>query len=139
MSDKITENNNSLPGKRPDWLRVRYRPGKDFTEVESILEELHLHTVCEEAACPNKGECFNRRTATFMILGRVCTRNCRFCNVTGGAPDPVDPDEPANLARAVKKLGLRHVVITSVARDDLDDGGVRSFRGCYPGDKENLR
>ncbi|MBI9103168.1 MAG: lipoyl synthase [Spirochaetales bacterium] len=113
--------------KRPDWLKVRYRPGQDFKEVEEILTALHLHTVCEEAACPNKGECFNRKTATFMILGRVCTRNCRFCNVSDGSPDLVDPEEPAHIAEAVKRLGLRHVVITSVTRDDLEDGGAGHF------------
>ena len=113
--------------KRPPWLKVRYKAGYDFTRVENLLEELNLHTVCEEAACPNKGECFNRRTATFMILGRVCTRSCTFCNVSGGTPDPIDSAEPANIARAVRELGLRHVVITSVTRDDLADGGSTHF------------
>ena len=113
--------------KRPDWLKVRYRAGYDFTKVENLLAELKLNTVCEEAACPNKGECFNRKTATFMVLGRVCTRSCTFCNVADGSPDTIDPSEPQNIARAVRELGLRHVVITSVTRDDLTDGGSAHF------------
>ena len=113
--------------KRPDWLKIRYKAGYDFTEVENLLEKLNLNTVCEEAACPNKGECFNRKTATFMILGRVCTRSCTFCNVTGGKPDLIDPLEPAHIAEAVKELQLKHVVITSVTRDDLPDGGAGHF------------
>ena len=113
--------------KRPDWLRVRYKAGYDFNKVEELLERLNLHTVCEEAACPNKGECFNRKTATFMILGSVCTRNCAFCNVSGGKPEEVMAAEPANIAEAVKELGLKHVVITSVTRDDLPDGGAAHF------------
>jgi len=113
--------------KRPDWLKVRYKAGYDFTKVENLLEELHLNTVCEEAACPNKGECFNRKTATFMVLGRVCTRSCTFCNVADGAPDLIDPAEPENISTAVRELGLRHVVITSVTRDDLSDGGSAHF------------
>lgn len=113
--------------ERPPWLKVRYKAGYDFTKVENLLAELHLNTVCEEAACPNKGECFNMKTATFMILGRVCTRSCTFCNVAGGSPDAVDPAEPANIATAVRELGLRHVVITSVTRDDMSDGGSAHF------------
>ncbi len=113
--------------KRPDWLKVRYKAGYDFTKVENLLEELHLNTVCEEAACPNKGECFNRKTATFMILGRVCTRSCTFCNVADGSPEAINPNEPANIAKAVRELGLRHVVITSVTRDDMTDGGSAHF------------
>ncbi len=112
---------------RPEWLKVKYKAGYDFTRVENLLDRLHLNTVCEEAACPNKGECFNRKTATFMILGRVCTRFCTFCNVTGGNPEVVDSEEPANIAQAVKELELKHVVITSVTRDDLPDGGAAHF------------
>ena len=113
--------------KRPEWLKVRYKAGYDFTEVENLLENLNLHTVCEEAACPNKGECFNRKTATFMILGRVCTRSCTFCNVSDGAPDEIAPHEPDNIAEAVSQLKLKHVVITSVTRDDMPDGGASHF------------
>ncbi len=112
---------------RPEWLKVRYRAGADFSFVENLLESLNLNTVCEEAACPNKGECFNRKTATFMILGKVCTRNCTFCNVSGGTPEDVLSSEPENIAQAVKELKLKHVVITSVTRDDLPDGGSDHF------------
>ena len=112
---------------RPDWLKVRYKAGYDFTQVENLLNELKLNTVCEEAACPNKGECFNRKTATFMILGKVCTRFCTFCNVSGGSPENINQDEPESIARAVKELKLKHVVITSVTRDDLPDGGAGHF------------
>ena len=126
-----------IPGKRPDWLKVRHRGGLDFTEVEELLDRLNLHTVCEEAACPNKGECFNRRTATFMILGRVCTRACTFCNVTGGKPDIVDPAEPGNISEAVKELRLKHVVITSVTRDDLPDGGASHFSDVIRSIRDN--
>ena len=112
---------------RPEWLKVRYRAGEDFTAVEKLIEDLHLNTVCDEAACPNRGECFNRKTATFMILGRVCTRNCKFCNVESGRPEVINPQEPENIAIAIKKLGLKHVVITSVTRDDLPDGGSKHF------------
>ncbi|MDC7227114.1 MAG: lipoyl synthase [Spirochaetales bacterium] len=112
---------------RPDWLKVRFKAGYDFTGVENLLERLKLNTVCEEAACPNKGECFNRKTATFMILGRVCTRSCTFCNVSGGKTETVNPFEPENIAQAVKELELKHVVITSVTRDDLSDGGAGHF------------
>ncbi|HAK46907.1 MAG TPA: lipoyl synthase, partial [Spirochaeta sp.] len=113
--------------KRPDWLKVRYKAGYDFTRVENLLEKLNLNTVCEEAACPNKGECFNRKTATFMILGRVCTRACTFCNISSGTPENINFDEPANIAQAVKELELKHVVITSVTRDDMPDGGAFHF------------
>ncbi len=116
-----------MSDRKPDWLKVRYRPGVEYQKVESLISSLNLNTVCEEAACPNKGECFNRKTATFMILGRVCTRSCTFCNVSDGCPENPDPEESGNIALAVKKLGLRHVVITSVTRDDLPDGGAGHF------------
>ena len=112
---------------KPEWLKIRHKAGFDSSRVENLLKELHLNTVCDEAACPNRGECFNRKTATFMILGRVCTRNCSFCNVTSGKPEQIDPDEPANIAKAATELGLRHIVITSVTRDDLPDGGSGHF------------
>ncbi len=112
---------------KPDWLRVRVPAKGSFSEVEKLLSQLSLHTVCEEASCPNMCECFSRKTATFMILGRVCTRNCTFCTVTKGSTEPVDKEEPYNVAQAVKQLGLKHVVITSVTRDDLADGGAGQF------------
>lgn len=112
---------------KPDWLKIRVRGSEHIAEVEEILKDLSLNTVCEEAACPNRMECFSRKTATFMILGKHCTRNCTFCNVEKSAPDIVDPEEPLHVARAVKKLGLRHVVITSVTRDDLPDGGAGHY------------
>lgn len=101
--------------------------GDEFHQVDAILKKLHLHTVCREAACPNIGVCYNDRTATFLILGDVCTRNCGFCNVKHGTPSPWDRSEPQRIAQAVKELGIAHVVITSVTRDDLPDGGAGAF------------
>jgi len=115
-----------MPARKPDWLKVRLAPEK-LTEVKAMLNRLSLHTVCEEAACPNITECFGRKTATFMILGRICTRNCTFCNVTKGTVEKVDSEEPIRVAQAVKELKLKHVVITSVTRDDLSDGGAGHF------------
>ena len=112
---------------RPDWLRVRFPTGPNYIELKNVMRGRSLHTVCEEAHCPNIGECWEHRTATFMILGRVCTRACRFCAVTTGLPVGVDGDEPDRVAQAVEELGLRHVVVTSVARDDLPDGGAGIF------------
>lgn len=113
--------------KKPDWLKVRVRNTKDVSRVKEMLTSLSLHTVCEEASCPNIMECFGKRTATFMILGRQCTRNCTFCTVSKERVDKVDPDEPKNIAEAVRFLNLKHVVITSVTRDDLSDGGAGHF------------
>lgn len=113
--------------KKPEWLKIKVKNTKEREEVFELLERLSLHTVCEEAACPNLMECYGRRTATFMILGRNCTRNCTFCNVTKAIPTPVDESEPEHVAEAVEKLGLKHVVITSVTRDDLPDGGSGHF------------
>jgi len=113
--------------RKPDWLRVRIPAGSGYNEVRGILEKYHLNTVCDEAICPNRGKCFHAGTATFMILGKNCTRNCRFCNVTGAEPEIVDPNEPVNVAFAVKELKLKYVVITSVTRDDLPDGGASHF------------
>ena len=125
--------------RKPEWLRVRYNQ-EAVAEVAQLLGELKLNTVCKEANCPNLGECYRKHTATFMILGSQCTRNCRFCNVTPGHPLPPDPDEPENVAAAAKKLGLRHVVLTCPTRDDLPDGGaeqfaktVRAIRAACPG------
>ena len=116
--------------KKPDWIRVRLGDSKRFHEIKEILREQQLHTVCEEATCPNIGECFGKGTATFMILGDLCTRRCPFCDVAHGKPLPPDADEPANLARTIAALKLKYVVITSVDRDDLRDGGAQHFKDC---------
>jgi lipoyl synthase len=113
--------------RKPEWLKIKVQGGAEKVAVEAILEQLSLHTVCAEANCPNLMECFNRRTATFMILGRFCTRNCTFCNVEKATPSQVDADEPLHVAEAVRELRLKHVVITSVTRDDLADGGAGQF------------
>ena len=112
--------------RKPEWLRVRYNR-EAVEEVAELMRDLKLNTVCKEANCPNLGECYRKHTATFMILGSICTRNCRFCNVATGRPLPPDPDEPDNVALAAKKLGLRHVVLTCSTRDDLADGGAEQF------------
>jgi lipoic acid synthetase len=117
--------------KKPDWIRVRAgSPTTRFYEIKQILREHKLHTVCEEASCPNIGECFGQGTATFMIMGDKCTRRCPFCDVGHGRPDPLDADEPVNLARTIAALKLKYVVITSVDRDDLRDGGAAHFVEC---------
>jgi lipoyl synthase len=117
--------------KKPDWIRVRAAlPSSRFYEIKQILREHNLHTVCEEASCPNIGECFGKGTATFMIMGDKCTRRCPFCDVGHGRPDPLDVDEPKNLARTIAALKLKYVVITSVDRDDLRDGGAGHFVEC---------
>ena len=108
-------------------IKVRYN-ANEVGEVEGLIHSLNLNTVCAEANCPNISECSKKRTATFMILGKYCTRNCSFCNVQHNRPVPVDENEPTNVALAAKKLGLRHVVVTSVTRDDLSDGGAEQFR-----------
>ena len=112
--------------KKPEWLKVRYNQDA-VNEVAALMRDLKLNTVCKEANCPNLGECYQKHTSTFMILGSVCTRNCRFCNVTTGHPLPPDPEEPMNVAKAAKKLNLRHVVLTCSTRDDLPDGGAEQF------------
>ena len=116
----------SMVSKKPPWLKKKI----DFASLramEAITRGLHLHTICESAMCPNQSECFGRGTATFLILGDRCTRNCRFCNVKNGQPEPPDPEEPIRIAQAVKSLGLRYAVLTSVTRDDLEDGGADHF------------
>jgi lipoyl synthase len=126
--------------RKPDWIRVRMPTGSaEFARTQRIVREHGLHTVCEEAACPNIGECWQQRHATMMIMGDTCTRACAFCNVATGLPKPLDPAEPEHVAAAVAKLGLAHVVITSVDRDDLTDGGgrhfaetIRAIRACTP-------
>ena len=117
--------------KKPDWIRVKAgSPSTRFYEIKQILREHQLHTVCEEASCPNIGECFGRGTATFMIMGDKCTRRCPFCDVGHGRPDPLDVHEPLNLAKTIAALKLKYVVITSVDRDDLRDGGAGHFADC---------
>ncbi len=117
--------------KKPDWIRVKAgSPTTRFYEIKQILREHKLHTVCEEASCPNIGECFGKGTATFMIMGDKCTRRCPFCDVGHGRPDPLDADEPDNLAKTIAALRLKYVVITSVDRDDLRDGGAGHFVAC---------
>lgn len=114
-------------GKRPDWLKVKLPTGDNYSDVKTLMRKQNLHTVCEEAKCPNIAECWNHRTATFMILGDTCTRSCGFCNVKLGIPNKLDLDEPKRVAKSVQELNLRHVVITSVNRDELEDGGASVF------------
>ena len=118
------------PLRKPDWIRVRAGGGERFQQIKQILREKKLHTVCEEASCPNIGECFGHGTATFMIMGSLCTRRCPFCDVAHGRPDPLDPDEPRHLGETIAALNLKYVVITSVDRDDLRDGGAGHFVEC---------
>jgi lipoic acid synthetase len=127
---------------KPDWLKVRLPTGEPYWRVKNLMEEHDLHTVCESAACPNRGECWSRGTATFMILGNICTRSCGFCNVITGKPTELDLDEPGRVANAVQRLSLKYAVITSVNRDELKDGGaavwaetVRQVRAASPGTK----
>lgn len=126
--------------RKPDWLRVKLPTGENFRKVAAIVGEHKLHTICQSGNCPNMGECWGAGTATFMILGNVCTRSCGFCNVATGRPDAVDPFEPARVARSVELMGVKHCVITSVDRDDLKDGGsdiwartIRAIRRRSPG------
>jgi len=124
---KISVHSRPLAVRKPDWLKVNYAVNQDFKEIRAIVHQHKLHTVCEEARCPNIGECWRRRTATLMILGALCTRNCRFCAVRHGRPSPPDPDEPEKVGNAVKLMGLKYAVITSVTRDDLPDGGAEHW------------
>ena len=135
--EPIKENKPRQP--KPDWLRVRGPTSVEYNNTRKLMRDLKLHTVCEEAACPNIGECWAQKHATMMILGDICTRACAFCNVKTGKPGAIDPHEPEHVAEAVKSLGLRHVVLTSVDRDDLDDGGaahwvavVKAVRAANP-------
>lgn len=121
----------------PDWIRRSWPSGEAHQEVKSLLEGLDLHTVCQSAHCPNQGECWRNRTATFMVLGNVCTRHCSFCGVSHGTPLPVDEAEPAKVAEAVMRLGAKHAVITSVTRDDLDDGGAGHMARTVDAIKQN--
>ena len=126
--------------RKPDWLKLRVRCGENLSDVNNLLSRYALNTVCKEANCPNRMECYGKRTATFMVLGAVCTRNCAFCNVTPGDAQPVDEDEPRRVAEAAREMGLKYVVVTSVTRDDLPDGGAGHFarvitelKGAIPG------
>jgi lipoic acid synthetase len=135
MADSLLQIENAegarkRPERKPPWLRVRLSHSTEVHETRRLMRRLGLHTVCEEAACPNLSECWADKHATVMILGSVCTRACAFCNVATGTPDAVDADEPAHLAEAIAELGLAHVVVTSVDRDDLADGGADHFARC---------
>ena len=128
------------PPRKPPWLKRRLPTDSSFQEVRGLIEKGRLHTVCQEAKCPNIWECYSHRTATFLIMGERCTRNCRFCSVAAGPPGPLDPQEPARVAEAVERMGLKSVVVTSVTRDDLPDGGaahfaatIRELRRLIPG------
>ncbi|MGL5987833.1 MAG: lipoyl synthase, partial [Burkholderiales bacterium] len=131
---KIVPATERLP--KPDWIRVKSPSGSRFYEIKQILREQKLHTVCEEASCPNIGECFGRGTATFMIMGDICTRRCPFCDVGHGRPNPLDADEPRHLGETIAALKLKYVVITSVDRDDLRDGGAQHFVDCIQATRE---
>ena len=122
--------------KKPEWIRAQLPTGKKFFEIKNILRDQKMHTVCEEASCPNIGECFSRGTATFMIMGDICTRRCPFCDVGHGRPNALDPEEPQHLASSVAAMNLRYVVITSVDRDDLRDGGAPHFADCITAIRE---
>jgi len=122
----------------PSWFKVNFREGPDYQDIRRLTGALNLHTICEEAHCPNVWECWNNRTATFLILGDICTRRCHYCSVTTGRPLPLDEAEPARVAEAVKILGLRHAVITSVNRDEVSDGGARMFAGTIDAIRREL-
>lgn len=124
MSEEITTNDNNIRIKKPKWLRVKLPTGENYKKVRSLVDEHKLHTICESGSCPNMGECWGEGTATFMILGNICTRSCGFCAVKTGRPDEVDEFEPGKVAHSVKTMGIKHAVITSVDRDDLKDGGA---------------
>jgi len=125
-----------VAGRIPRWISLKIPGGADYVRVKGVIERESLHTVCLEARCPNIGDCFSCGTATFLIMGDVCTRNCRYCAVRHGSPAPVDPDEPRRVARAVAELGLEYAVVTSVTRDDLPDGGAALFAGTVSAIRE---
>lgn len=127
LTNKKIANLNPNSLKKPAWLKVKAFSGQGYNRVNSLLKKYGLNTVCHDANCPNRGECFNRGTATFLILGPTCSRNCSFCDIDGGSPKPVNFNEPENVARAARDLNLKHVVVTSVTRDDLPDGGAAQF------------
>ncbi|WP_343748034.1 lipoyl synthase [Fluviicola sp.] len=140
MSEEITTADNKVRIKKPNWLRVKLPIGENYKKVRALVDEHKLHTICESGSCPNMGECWGEGTATFMILGNICTRSCGFCAVQTGRPDAVDEFEPGKVAHSIKTMGIKHAVITSVDRDDLKDGGagiwvqtVRAVRHQSPG------
>lgn len=127
VGSSAAEASSSSRARLPEWFRVKARTGSDYLDIKQTMEQLKLHTICEEARCPNRWECWNARTATFLILGEICTRRCQYCSVTTGRPQAVDLEEPNRVAEAVRALDLRHAVITSVNRDELADGGASMF------------
>jgi len=127
---KIKPDATRVPLRKPSWIRIKHPAGSKVDKLKKTLREQKLFTVCEEAQCPNLGECFNHGTATFMIMGQICTRRCPFCDVAHGKPKPLDTDEPQHLAETIEKMALKYVVITSVDRDDLRDGGANHFKQC---------
>lgn len=139
--DRLTASTlDTRPKRRPDWIKVRAPQGEQYEQIQTLMHRTSLHTVCQEAGCPNMGECWGSGTATFLILGDVCTRSCRFCDVKHGRPEPLDWEEPERVAQAVKEMGLQHAVITSVNRDEREDGGapifaaiIRRIRELQPG------
>ncbi len=130
LGNSRTERSGGQSDRKPAWLKVKAPGGANYADIKHLTRRLRLHTVCEEARCPNVGECWDHRAATFMILGDVCTRNCAYCAVAHGTPPPYDPEEPIRLADAVLQMGLEHAVITSVDRDDLPSGGAEAFAQC---------
>ena len=132
---KIKTDSERKPIKKPNWIRIRHANSSKVNELKKTLRSQELYTVCEEAQCPNLSECFNHGTATFMIMGQICTRRCPFCDVAHGRPKPLDINEPAHLADTISKMALKYVVITSVDRDDLRDGGASHFKDCI----DNIR
>jgi lipoic acid synthetase len=138
MSAQISKKLKPKVQRLPQWMRRPIATDQNYPDVSNLLESLQLNTVCASAKCPNRHECWNRGTATVMILGNTCTRNCRFCNVNTGKPDPVDSGEPARVAEAARQLKLRHIVITSVTRDDLPDGGSQAFANTIRAVKEAM-
>ncbi|MBW6510242.1 MAG: lipoyl synthase [Desulfuromonadales bacterium] len=127
MSKTDTSGNSAAPGNKPDWLKVKFPAGENYRRIDQYHRLQGLNSVCRSAACPNQGECWNKGTATFMILGNLCTRTCSFCNISNRSPDPPDPQEAQKVAAAITELKLNHAVITSVTRDDLNDGGAAQF------------
>jgi len=127
---KIKPDATRTPLRKPSWIRIKHPAGSKVDKLKKTLRDQKLFTVCEEAQCPNLGECFNHGTATFMIMGQICTRRCPFCDVAHGKPKPLDTDEPQHLAETIEKMALKYVVITSVDRDDLRDGGANHFKQC---------
>ena len=128
-------NNSPAFPRLPPWFKVEAKTGPDYLDIKQTMDRLKLHTICEEARCPNRWECWNARTATFLILGDICTRRCHYCSVETGRPLAIDHEEPRRVAEAIQALGLRHAVITSVNRDELEDGGACNLRRNDPADQ----